>query len=212
MKENADSGLSEVVSVALILTVLILIIIMWVLIAFPIMGTNAEQVHNGDVFLEFAQMKADVDTVWLSNSTGITRQAVFTLSPAADRTEVTIFPNLLLAASFGTVTLTYGSMYTRGSETYAAVQIIYTSSNMYAEEINILYNGGTLSQNDRVILSGSDSGSGRYVVVVNTADVPETVIGGSGVATLNYRLEKIIDPTPGSSDVDHLCVFSMELR
>ena len=216
MKENADSGLSEVVSVALILTVLILIIIMWVLIAFPIMGTNAEQVHNGDVFLEFAQMKADVDTVWLSNSTGITRQAVFTLSPAADRTEVTIFPNLLLAASFGTVTLTHGNTYdvdTGGvTETYAAVQIIYTSSNMYAEEINILYNGGTLSQNDRVILSGSDSGSGSYVVVVNTADVPEMVIGGSGVATLNYRLEEIIDPTPGSSDVDHLCVFSMELR
>lgn len=212
MNKNADSGLSEVVSVALILTVLILVIIMWVLIAFPIMGTNAEQVHNGDVFLEFAQMKADVDTVWLSNSTGITRQAVFTLSPAADRTEVTIFPNLLLAASFGTVMLTYGTTYTRGSETYAAVQIIYTSSNMYAEEINILYDGGTLSQNDRIILSGSDFGSGSYVVVVNTADVPETVIGGSGVATLNYRLKEIIDPTPGSSDVDHLCVFTMGLQ
>ncbi|ABN07635.1 hypothetical protein Mlab_1470 [Methanocorpusculum labreanum Z] len=212
MNKNADSGLSEVVSVALILTVLILVIIMWVLIAFPIMGTNAEQVHNGDVFLEFAQMKADVDTVWLSNSTGITRQAVFTLSPAADRTEVTVFPNLLLAASFGTVTLQYGSMYTRGSETYATVEILYTSSNMYAEEINILYDGGTLSQNDRVILSGSDFGSGSYVVVVNTADVPETVIGGSGVATLNYRLKEIIDPTPGSSDVDHLCVFTMGLQ
>ena len=84
MKNSADSGLSEVVSVALILTVLIVIIALWALIAFPIMGTNAEQVHNNDVFLEFTQMKANVDTVWLSNSTGITRQAVFTLSPAAD--------------------------------------------------------------------------------------------------------------------------------
>jgi len=211
MKKNADSGLSEVVSVALILTVLILIIVMWVLIAFPIMGTNAEQVHNGDVFLEFAQMKADVDTVWLSNSTGITRQAVFTLSPAADRTEVTIFPNLFLAASFGTITLTYGNTYDVDIEgvieTYADVNLIYTSSNMYAEEIEIIYDGGTLSQNDRVILSGSDSGSRRYIVVVNTAEVRETVIGGSGVATLNYRLEKIV---PSGSD--YLCVFSMELR
>jgi len=212
MKERVDSGLSEVVSVALILTVLILIVIIWVLIAFPIMGTNAEQVHNGDVFLEFAHMKADVDTVWLSNSTGITRQAVFTLSPASDRTEVTIFPNLLLAASFGSVTLTYGSTYYRGTETYATVKLLYTSSNMYAEEINILYDGGTLLQNDNVILPGSDFGSGRYVVVVNTAEVPEASIGGSGVVTLNYRLKEILDPAPGSSDVDHLCVFTMGLQ
>lgn len=207
MNENADSGLSEVVSVALILTVLILIIVMWVLIAFPIMGTNAEQVHNGDVFLEFAQMKADVDTVWLSNSTGITRQAVFTLSPVADRTEVTIVPNLLLAASFGTVSLKHGQSYPYNGEPYAAVQLVYTSSNMYAEEINITYDGGSLRQNGQVILPGSDSGSERYIVVVNTTEVPETVIGGSGIATLNYRLENIV--TSGS---DHLCVYSMELR
>lgn len=211
MNENADSGLSEVVSVALILTVLILIIIMWVLIAFPIMGTNAEQVHNGDVFLEFAQMKADVDTVWLSNSTGITRQAVFTLSPAADRTEVTIFPNLLLAASFGTVSLKHGQSYSDHGETYAAVKIVYTSSNMYAEEINITYDGGILRQNGQVILPGSDSGSKRYVVVVNTTEVPEATIGGSGVVTLNYQLEKII-VRPSSSSEPSLCVFWMEMR
>lgn len=212
MKNSADSGLSEVVSVALILTVLIVIIALWALIAFPIMGTNAEQVHNNDVFLEFSQMKADVDTVWLSNSTGITRQAVFTLSPAADRTEVTMFPNLLLAASFGSVTLTHGSTYNRSGQTYATVEILYASSNMYAEEIEILYDGGTLFQNDNVILPGSNSESGNYVVVVNIDSVPETSIGGAGVATLNYQLEEIIKPTPGSSDTDVLCVFTMELQ
>jgi len=211
MKDNADSGLSEVVSVALILTVLIVIIAMWALIAFPIMGTNAEQVHNGDVFLEFAQMKADVDTVWLSNSTGITRQAVFTLSPAADRTEVTMFPNLLLAASFGEVSLKHGQSYPYNGETYAAVQLVYTSSNMYAEEINITYDGGTLRQNGQVILPGSDSGVKRYVVVVNTTEVPEAIIGGSGVVTLNYQLEKII-VRPSSSSEPSLCVFWMEMR
>ncbi len=211
MKDNADSGLSEVVSVALILTVLILIVIIWVLIAFPIMGTNAEQVHNGDVFLEFAHMKADVDTVWLSKSTGITRQAVFTLSPASDRTEVTMFPNLLLAASFGTVSLKHGQSYPYNGETYAAVQLVYTSSNMYAEEINITYDGGALRQNGQVILPGSDSGVKRYVVVVNTTEVPEVIIGGSGVVTLNYQLEKII-VRPSSSSEPSLCVFWMEMR
>ncbi len=206
MKNTYDSGLSEVVSVVLILTVTMI-----ALIALPIMGTNAEQVHNGDILLEFAQMKADVDTVWLSNFTNITRQAVFTLSPAADRTEVTIVPNLLSLASFGTVSLTYGNS-CPGYPEYAEVNITYTSSNMYAEEIEIIYNGGTLIQNGLVILPGSVSGSERYIVVVNTADVSEGDIDGSGVATLTYRLEEIIHPAPGSSNPEHLCVFSMGLQ
>jgi len=210
MKNTADSGLSEVVSVVLILTMLILTVAMIALIVLPIMGTNAEQVHNGDILLEFAQMKADVDTVWLSNSTNITRQAVFTLSPAGDRTEVTIVPNLLSLASFGTVSLTFGTTHTPdvGPETYAEVNIIYTSSNMYAEEIELIYDGGTLIQNGLVILPGSYyDDTERYIVVVNTADVSEGDIGGSGVVTLTYRLEKIV--TSGS---DHLCVFSMRLQ
>lgn len=203
MNKNADPGLSEVVSVALILTVLIITIAMTALIALPVMGTNADRVHNGDVLLEFCQMKADMDTVWLSNSTNITRQAVFTLSPAADRTEITVFPNLLSAASFGRVTLTYGEDF--GS--YAAVSLNYTSSNMYDEDIAISYAGGTLLQNGRILLPGSGVGSGRYVVVVNKTNVPEMSVAGAGVVTLNYRLEEI---TPYGSD--HLCVFWMELR
>ncbi len=203
MNKNADPGLSEVVSVALILTVLIITIAMTALIALPVMGTNADRVHNGDVLLEFCQMKADMDTVWLSNSTNITRQAVFTLSPAADRTEITVFPNLLSAASFGTVSLSYGIPHGE----YAEVILTYTSSNMYAEDIEIIYDGGALFQNDRILLPGSVSGSGRYVVVVNTAEVAERSIGGAGVATLEYRLENIV-----SSGSDHLCVFRMELQ
>lgn len=203
MNKTADSGLSEVVSVALILTVLILTVTMIALIALPIMGTNTDQVHNGDILLEFAQMKADVDTVWLSGSANITRQAVFTLSPAADRTEVTIFPNLLSAASFGMVSLSYGIPHGE----YAEVIITYTSSNMYAEDIELIYDGGALFQNDRLLLPGSVSGSGRYIVVVNTTEVAEKSIGGAGVATLEYRLEKIV-----SSGSDHLCVFRMELQ
>lgn len=203
MNKNADPGLSEVVSVALILTVLIITIAMTALIALPVMGTNADRVHNGDVLLEFCQMKADMDTVWLSNSTNITRQAVFTLSPAADRTEITVFPNLLSAASFGRVTLTYGEDF--GS--YAAVSLNYTSSNMYDEDIAISYAGGALLQNGRILLPGSGVESGRYVVVVNKTNVPEMSVAGAGVVTLNYRLEEI---TPYGSD--HLCVFWMELR
>lgn len=207
MNNTADSGLSEVVSVALILTVLILTVTMIALIALPIMGTNAEQVHNGDILLEFAHMKADVDTVWLSESTNVKRQAEFTLSPAGDRTEITIVPNLLSVASFGTVTLTHGSTHVVGTETYADVNIIYTSSNMYAEEIELIYTGGTLIQNELILLPGSVSGSDRYIVVVNIAEVSEKSISGSGVVTLTYELEKIV--TSGS---DHLYVFSMELQ
>ena len=203
MKGNADPGLSEVVSVALILTVLIITIAMAALIALPVMGTNADRVHNGDVLIEFCQMKADVDTVWLSNSTNITRRAVFTLSPAADRTEITVFPNLLSAASFGRVTLTYGEAF----GPYAAVRLNYTSSNMYAEDIAISYDGGTLFQNSLILLPESGVGSGRYIVVVDTTKVPEMSIAGAGVVTLNYQLEEI---RPYGSD--QLCVFSMEIR
>ena len=77
---KSDSGLSEVVSVVMILTVVILTIVLAALVIIPIMGDNEERVHNGDVLLEFASMKADVDTAWISNNTGVTRQAVFTLS------------------------------------------------------------------------------------------------------------------------------------
>ena len=201
MNVKTDSGLSEVVSMSLILVIVILVIAMLALVALPIMGTNAEREHNGDVFLEFAQMKADIDTVCLSNSTGVTRQAVFTLSPTGDRTEITVIPNLFSAASFGEVTLSYGT--THGG--YAEVMITYNSSNMYAEEMKIIYNG-TLIQNGRVILPGS-SGTGRHIVVVNKTYVPERTIGGAGVATLEYRLEEIV--TSGS---DKLYVFSMRLQ
>ena len=205
MKGKTDSGLSEVVSMSLILAIVILAIAILALVALPIMGTNAEREHNGDVFLEFAHMKADVDTVWLSKSFGVTRQAVFTLSPTGDRTEITVVPNLFSAASFGEVTLSYIPLAGAYSN-YAEVKITYNSSNMYAEEMKISYDGGTLKQNGRVILPGS-SGTGRHIVAVNKAYVPERTIGGAGVATLEYRLEEIV--TSGS---DQLYVFSMRLQ
>ena len=80
------------------------------------------------------------------------------------------------------------------------------SSNMYAEEMKISYDGGTLKQNGRVILPGS-SGTGRHIVAVNKTYVPEKTIGGAGVATLEYRLEEIV---PYGSD--QLYVFSMRLQ
>ncbi|MDD3257782.1 MAG: hypothetical protein PHU87_05970, partial [Methanocorpusculum sp.] len=129
---KSDSGLSEVVSVVMILTVVILTIVMAALILIPIMGDNDERVHNGDVLLEFARMKADVDTAWISNNTGVTRQAVFTLSPAGDRTEVTVMPNLFSVLSFGGVSLEYGDPV---SDNYTKVNIIYTAANMYAEDV-----------------------------------------------------------------------------
>ncbi len=201
---KSDSGLSEVVSVVMILTVVILTIVMAALILIPIMGDNDERVHNGDVLLEFARMKADVDTAWISNNTGVTRQAVFTLSPAGDRTEVTVMPNLFSVLSFGGVSLEYGDPV---SDNYTKVNIIYTAANMYAEDVEIIYSGGALLQNGDEILPGSTKDTTRYIVVVDKSVVKEQSIGGTGIVTLEYRLDKIVQ-----SGSDYLCVFYMVIR
>jgi hypothetical protein len=201
---KSDSGLSEVVSVVMILTVVILTIVLAALVIIPIMGDNEERVHNGDVLLEFASMKADVDTAWISNNTGVTRQAVFTLSPAGDRTEVTVVPNLFSVLSFGGVSLEYGDQV---SDNYTKVNIIYTAANMYAEDIEIVYSGGDLLQNGDVILPGSTKGTTKYIVVVDKSVVKEQSIGGTGIVTLEYRLDKIVQ-----DGNDYLCVFYMVIR
>ncbi len=170
------------------------------LIVLPVMGGNNERVHNGDVLGEFASMKADVDTAWLSDNTGVTRQAAFTLSPAGDKTKITVVPNLFGVMSFGVVSLGYGSQV---SGDYYTVNIMYRSSNMYSEDIEIVYLGGSLSENNKEILSGSDN----YIVVVNKSEFAEKSLGGNGIVTLEYRLDKII---PYGSD--YLCVFYMGLR
>jgi hypothetical protein len=189
----------------MILTVVILTIVMAALILIPIMGDNEERVHNGDVLLEFASMKADVDTAWISNNTGVTRQAVFTLSPAGDRTEVTVMPNLFSVLSFGGVSLEYGNHVYLNN--YTNVNIIYTAANMYAEDIEIIYSGGALLQNGDEILSGSANGPTKYIVVVDKSVVKEQSIGGTGIVTLEYRLDKIVQ-----SGNDYLCVFYMVIR
>jgi hypothetical protein len=204
MKGKADSGLSEVVSFMLILALIIVALALVALIILPIMGANDEQVHNGDVLREFANMKADVDTAWLSDNTGVTRQAVFTLSPAGDKTKITVFPNLFGVLSFGMVSLEYGPQI---SGDYYTVNIMYRSSNMYSEDIEIVYSGGALSENNKIILAGSNAGTNNYIVVVNKSEVAEKSIGGNGIVTLEYRLDKIIYDYP-----NYLCVFSMGLR
>jgi hypothetical protein len=211
MMKKTDSGLSEVVSSVLVLTIVIVAITLIALIALPIMGENEERVHNGDVLIEFANMKADVDTAWLSNNTGVTRQAVFTLSPFGDKTEITMFPNLFGVLSSGTVSLTHGAdTFNYGGVTYVPVIITYTASNMYADDIELVYSGedgGSLSQNSNKILPGSEiNGVGSYIIVVKASD-EEQSLGGNEIITLEYRLDTIV---PYGSD--YLCVFDMVLR
>jgi len=211
LMKKADLGLSEVVSSVLVLTMVILAITLIALIVLPIMGENDERVHNGDVLIEFANMKADVDTAWLSNDTGVTRQAVFTLSPFGDKTEITMFPNLFGVLSSGTVSLKHGAgNFNPEGVTYVPVIITYTASNMYADDIELVYSGedgGSLSQNSNNILPGSEiNGEGSYIIVVKASD-EEQSLGGNEIITLEYRLDTIV--TYGS---DHLCVFDMVLR
>ena len=210
LMKKADLGLSEVVSSVLVLTMVILAITLIALIVLPIMGENDERVHNGDVLIEFANMKADVDTAWLSNDTGVTRQAVFTLSPFGDKTKITMFPNLFGVLSSGTVSLKHGADINSGGVTYVPVIITYTASNMYADDIELVYSGedgGSLSQNSNNILPGSEiNGEGSYIIVVKASD-EEQSLGGNEIITLEYRLDTIV--TYGS---DHLCVFDMVLR
>ena len=205
MKRKADSGLSEVVSTVMILGIIILAITMAALIILPIMGDNEERVHNGDVLIEFASMKADVDTAWISNNTGVTRQAVFTLSPIGDRTEVTVIPNFFSVLSFGTVGLEYDTSFPYGD--YSKVNITYTASNMYADDIEIVYSGGALLQDGTEVLPGSTNDTAKYIVVVDKSVVKKQSIGGTGIVTLEYRLDKIVQ-----DGTNYLCVYYMGIR
>lgn len=138
-KEN--DGVTEVVGFAFVIIILIFGIIMWLLVAMPIYGTNDELQHNTAVEFEMTELKDDIETMCLSNALGIKRQKVINLAPTSDKSRITAMPDIKTLQSYGSITLKCGDPAISG---YCNLVIDFKTSNTYADDITVTYDGGSL--------------------------------------------------------------------
>lgn len=174
-----DDGVTEVIGFAFVLIIAIFAIVMWLLIATPIYGTNDELEHNMAVEFEFAELKDDIDTMCLSNALGIKREKVINLAPTSDKSKITVLPDFKTLQSYGTITIEGGE----NISGYSKLKITYKTSNMYAEDVTIVYDGGSLSVNNLNILSKISD----YTVVVPN-DFKAVTIGSNEAVIVEYSL------------------------
>lgn len=181
-KEN--DGVTEVVGFAFVIIILIFGIIMWLLIAMPIYGTNDELQHNTAVEFEMIELKDDIETMCLSNALGIKRQKVINLAPTSDKSRITAMPDIKTLQSYGSITLKCGNPSTSG---YCNLVIEYKTSNTYADDITITYDGGSLVLGGRTL----DSPTNSYVVVKSGFE--EKTIGSNEAVVIEYSVIDMIN-------------------
>lgn len=63
MPGKKDEGVSEVISFVLILAMLIIAFSLWALYAVPAGGEQMEEVHNGNIQLQFSNLKTGIEKV-----------------------------------------------------------------------------------------------------------------------------------------------------
>lgn len=176
-----DEGVTEVVGFAFVLIIAIFAIVMWILVAMPIYGTNDELQHNTAVEFEFTDLKMDIDTMCLSNAIGIKREKVINLAPTSDKSKITVLPDFKTIQSYGAITIEADGDVINGY--YKKLKITYTTSNMHAEDVTIVYDGGDVLVNGKKILSKISD----YTVVISK-DIDTVTIGSNEAVIIEYSI------------------------
>ncbi|MDO5844834.1 MAG: hypothetical protein Q4Q53_06800 [Methanocorpusculum sp.] len=188
-----DDGVTEVVGFAFVLIIAIFAVMMWVLVALPMYGTNDELQHNTAVEFEIADLKKDIDTMCLSNATDVKRMKIINLAPTSDKSKMTVIPDLKTLMSFGTISVgknTSAEFKNSNGDKYYSLRIVYSTSNMYAPDITIIYDGGNLTTDVAGVKYTPLAAVSEYKVVV-PEDFENSTKGSNEAAVIEYFVEKI---------------------
>lgn len=210
MMKRKDDGATDVVAFMIIISFVMIGVLIWLFVFMPVYGENHELTHNDEVLEEMAGMKYQIDTLMLSQTTGVSRSAVISLGPRGDKDMVTFLPDLTVLLSSGTITIEKGSPGYRYQQdryqqevTYYPLKITYSSSNSYAEDITLIYEKGILKdEHEHKFLEGI---AGMYPVV-NEGFNPIT-LGGNEFAVIKFYLDGIV---PSGSSV-YYNLFTVEM-
>lgn len=185
-----DDGVSEVIGFAFVLVIAMFALTMWLLVATPMYGTNDELQHNTAVEFELAELKKDIDTMCLSNATDIRRHKIINLAPTSDKSKMTVLPDFKTLMSFGTISLEKNTTTISGSDgnDYNNLRIVYTTSNMFAPDITIVYDVGSLTTEVNGVKYTPLNSIGSYTVVV-PSDFENQSVGSNEAAVLSYFVD-----------------------
>ncbi|HJJ48266.1 MAG TPA: hypothetical protein O0X39_04670 [Methanocorpusculum sp.] len=192
---SKDSGVTEIVSFIIIISLIIAACLIWIMVAVPIHGENNEITHNDEVLLEMANLKYDIDTLMSSNILGVSRSCIVSFGPRGDKTQVTFLPDLSSMFSGGTIRLEAGETIRNnegGNSGYSKLKITYQSANRYAENVWICYDGGKLYNSPasytsgRPLMTSLHSSSTDIISAVENGYLEE--LGGNEFAVITFKL------------------------
>ncbi|MDO5846426.1 MAG: hypothetical protein Q4Q04_05845 [Methanocorpusculum sp.] len=203
-----DDALTEVVGFIFVITIFLMLIVMWMLIAVPILAENDETSHTAAVRLEMAELKNDLDTMCISNTVGVKRENTITLAPAGDRTQITLLPNINTPLTSGSLNISRQTGVTVSGETYYPVNITYTSSNQYAANVVYTISGGAMYSGERLTLGRLCNSSGYEYVIAVDEQTKDQMVGGNEASTIQYMLLKTVDDADTKK---RYYIFSMKI-
>lgn len=201
-----DSGATEVLGFIIIISIVIIGILLWVLIAVPIQGENSEITHNDEVLLEMASLKYDIDTLMENQIWSTSRTALISCSPRGDKTKVTLLPDLSNVFSSGTITIEPGDPLPNG---FSRMKITFTSTNTYAENIEIVYDGGSLAYagKQKVLSEVRNPVTNQELVAAVPSTFAPMKLSGNEFVIITFKLD-----TQYTVGTQKIGVFSLDMR
>jgi hypothetical protein len=207
---TSDDGVTEVIGFTMILVMIFLALMIWLVVVMPDQIEMEETAHTADIQLEFADFKSGIDNLWMANNTGVISRQMFTLSSAGVKTETSMMPDFMKDKAFGTLSLekTDLKLGENGTDPY---MLRFTSSNGYAEDIEVIYFAGGIfvkygAEELTMIVNGSVDPGSRVVipilipVQVNNWTKPS--VSGSNQAESDYRLLEPVKNESGTQNIE----------
>lgn len=186
MKTDKDNAINEVIGFVFVLLIVVVFVSLFALAVMPAYTQNNEIAQNRCAELALADLKTDIDLTCISKLTGVVK--IKTVEFKASKSNP--ISGLITPKRYGTLYLKKGNK--TASENYCNLVIEYTSANIFADDITIIYDGGTLTSNtggktETILLRESD----YRTVVAN--DFSDTAISGTDFAVLEYSLTEVND-------------------
>ena len=128
-----EEGVSEVLGFVLILMTCVIFLSLFTAAVLPNMIKESEMQDTQSTFLQFSQMKSDMDTLCLADAAGVRRYAVFTESKTAR------------------LSLSYG----KPVGVFREAVLTYESENILTEKLRLVLSKDGIAKNGRLVLPSS---------------------------------------------------------